>query len=134
MPATSRTARQVARKRKTPRRKKASPARRGLTPAETGEAIPESARALAADPFGNLVTSVREGDLGGAPVVAAHAGGRAARWVRTFGEGSAGELLALIGSGGRVEIAVREGSAAAALGAVRGLPVRLVLGRAGTAC
>ena len=37
-------------------------------------------------------------------------------------------------SGGRVEIAVREGSAAAALGAVRGLPVRLVLGRAGGAC
>ena len=89
---------------------------------------------LAADPFGNLVTSVREADLGGAPVVSAQAGGRAARWVRTFGEGTPGELLAMIGSGGRVEVAVREGSAAAALGAVRGVPVRLVLGRAGTAC
>jgi len=88
---------------------------------------------LAADPFGNLVTSIREDDLAGAAVLEADVGGRAARWVRTFGEGARGELLAMVGSGGRVEIAVREGSAAAALGG-RGLPVRLVLGPAGSAC
>ena len=39
-----------------------------------------------------------------------------------------GELLALVGSCGRVEVAVREGSAAATLGAARGFPVRLRLG------
>lgn len=89
---------------------------------------------LAADPFGNLVTSIREGDLGGVTVDEAHAAGRRARWVRTFGEGGRGELLAMVGSGGRVEIAVREGSAAAVLGQVRGAPVRLVLGRARGAC
>lgn len=89
---------------------------------------------LAADPFGNLVTSIREADLGGAAVAEASAAGRRARWVRTFGEGSRGELLAMIGSGGRVELAVREGSAAALLGAARGLTVRLVLGRPGSAC
>ncbi len=89
---------------------------------------------LAADPFGNLVTSIRAADLGGAPVAGAEVGGRRARWVRTFGEGAEGELLAMIGSGGRVEIAVRERSAAAQLRRVRGVPVRLVLGRAGSAC
>jgi S-adenosylmethionine hydrolase len=90
--------------------------------------------ALAADPFGNLVTSIREGDLAGAEVARVIAGGRAARWVRTFGEGEPGELLAMVGSGGRVEVAVREGSAAAVLGGTRGIPVRLVLGRAPSAC
>ncbi len=89
---------------------------------------------LAADPFGNLVTSIREEDLGGMPVDEVHAAGRRARWVRTFAEGSHGELLAMIGSGGRVELAVREGSAAAVLGQVRGAPVRVVLGRARGAC
>lgn len=86
--------------------------------------------ALAADPFGNVVTSIREADLGGAVVIEAHAGRRQVRWVRTYGEGGPGELLALLGSGGRVEIAVREGSAAEVLGEVRGAPIRLVLGGA----
>jgi S-adenosylmethionine hydrolase len=90
---------------------------------------------LAADPFGNLVTSIREGDLGGAEVGRAEVDGRAARFVRTFGDGRPGELLAMVGSGGRVEIAVREGSAAAVLGRVRGVAVSLLLvGPAGGAC
>jgi S-adenosylmethionine hydrolase len=89
---------------------------------------------LGADRFGNLVTSVRAADLGESSVEAVIAGGLPARWVRTFGEGRPGELLAMVGSGGRVEIAVREGSAAGRLGAVRGLPVRLVLGRPDRAC
>lgn len=83
---------------------------------------------LAADPFGNLLTSIRAVDLGGAPVRAAEVGGAGARWVTTFGEGGPGELVALVGSGGRVEVAVREGSAAARLGRARGLSVRVVLG------
>ncbi len=89
---------------------------------------------LAADPFGNLVTSIRALDLGGAGVTQAQAGGRIVRFVRTFGEGAEGELLAMVGSGGRIELAVREGSAAALFGRARGVPVRLVLGRAGCAC
>ncbi len=90
--------------------------------------------ALAADPFGNLVTSIRASDIAGAEVTRATAGGLPARWVRTFGEGDPGEILAMIGSGGRVEVAVREGSAAVTLGGTRGIPVRLVLGRARGAC
>lgn len=83
---------------------------------------------LAADRFGNLVTSVRAADLGGGEVSSASAGGAAVRWVRTFGDGAPGELVALLGSGGRVELAVREGSAAERLGGTRGVPVGLVLG------
>ncbi len=90
--------------------------------------------ALAADPFGNLVTSIRAADIGGGEVTRATAGGSPARWVRTFGEGAPGELLAMIGSGGRVEVAVREGSAAVTLGGTRGIPIRLVLGHARGAC
>jgi S-adenosylmethionine hydrolase len=81
-------------------------------------------RVLAVDPFGNLITSIRAADLAG-PVSGAWVGDRPARWVRTFGEGAPGELLALLGSAGRVEIAVREGSAAGLLSAARGWPVRL---------
>jgi S-adenosyl-L-methionine hydrolase (adenosine-forming) len=85
---------------------------------------------LAADPFGNVVTSIRAGDLAGTVVREVEVSGRKARFVRTYGEAERGELLALVGSGGRVEIAVREGSAARLLGAGAGLAVRLVLARA----
>jgi S-adenosylmethionine hydrolase len=90
---------------------------------------------LTADPFGNVVTSIRASDLpAGARVERVEVGGREARWVRTFGEGGPGELLALVGSGGRVELAVREDSAAALLGRTRGAPVRLVVGTPEDAC
>jgi S-adenosylmethionine hydrolase len=84
---------------------------------------------VAADPFGNLLTSIRGADLGGLAVASVEAGGRPARWVRTYGEGDKGELLAMVGSSGRVEVAVREESAAIRLGGSRGIAVRLVLGR-----
>jgi len=80
---------------------------------------------LAADPFGNLVTSVRRADLGAASVAGVTVAGRPARLVAAFGEGEPGELLALWGSGGRLEIALREGSAAKALASWRGAPVRV---------
>jgi S-adenosylmethionine hydrolase len=82
---------------------------------------------LAADPFGNVVTSVRGSDLAGAAVMEVDVSGRKARFVRTYGEGERGELLALVGSGGRLELAVREGSAARLLGAGTGMAVRLLL-------
>lgn len=81
---------------------------------------------LAADPFGNVVTSIRRDDVAGADLVAVTVAGRPARVVRTFGDGRPGELLALWGSGGRLEIAVREGSAAALPG-MESAPVRLEL-------
>jgi len=45
---------------------------------------------------------------------------------RTFEDVERGALVAYVGSGGTVEIAVREGSAAALLGAGRGAPIELV--------
>jgi len=71
MPATSRTARQVARKRKSPRRRKATPAQRGLSPSATGENIPEAARALAAEveADGGHVLAVYREPLGGHAVL-----------------------------------------------------------------
>jgi S-adenosylmethionine hydrolase len=77
-----------------------------------------------ADSFGNLLTSIREAEIEGEPG-AVEVAGRPARWVRTFGEGLPGELLALVGSWGRVELAVREGSAARHLGTWRGAAVTL---------
>jgi len=50
-------------------------------------------------------------------------GGREVRLVGTYAELSVGRPGALVGSGGRLEIAVREGSAAAVLRARRGTPV-----------
>ena len=86
---------------------------------------------MAADPFGNVITSLRGADLAGAAVMEVDVAGRRARFVRTFGEGERGELLALVGSGGRLEIAVREGSAARLLGGGPGLTVRITVGRSG---
>ncbi len=83
---------------------------------------------LAADPFGNVVTSVARRHLGGEPRVAeVRVEGRAVRFVRTYGEGEPGEILALLGSAGRLEIAVREGNAARTLGVGRGARVEVRL-------
>jgi S-adenosylmethionine hydrolase len=105
---------------------------------------------LVADAFGNVVTSITERDLAPLPsplpvsdrpsspqgegarerrgVPSVEVAGTPARFVVTYGEGRPGELLALIGSSARLELAVREGSAAARLGAFRGAPVRVSLG------
>jgi len=83
---------------------------------------------LLPDPFGNVLTSIRSGDLAGQRPLAVSVGGRPVRFVATFGEGRPGEVVALLGSGGRVEIAVREASAAQMLGCRRGDPVMVKLG------
>jgi S-adenosylmethionine hydrolase len=72
------------------------------------------------DRFGNAVTNLiapRGGTL--------HAAGLDLPIRRTYAEGSAGEPLALVGSLGLVEVAVRDGSAARELGLTRGAPVTL---------
>lgn len=79
---------------------------------------------LHVDRFGNLVTSIRAETLeeaGGG--VRIRLGGRPLRLVGTYGELEAGQAGALVGSSGRLEIAVREGSAAVRFKARRGTPV-----------
>ncbi|MCS7179403.1 MAG: SAM-dependent chlorinase/fluorinase [Anaerolineae bacterium] len=102
---------------------------------------------LYADRFGNLVTSIgrlfRERDRltlfpafrPSGPTPARVFPASAARVIlagrevhgirRTYGEVAVGELLALIGSSGFLEIALRQGSAATTLGVVPGVPIVL---------
>jgi S-adenosylmethionine hydrolase len=72
------------------------------------------------DRFGNAVTNL----------VAAHAtevrvGDRVVPLGRTYADGAAGEPVALVGSSGLIEIAIRDGSAAVKLGLSRGAVVRV---------
>ncbi len=76
------------------------------------------------DRFGNLITSIRADrvDTLGSDVLV-EVVDRRLPLVGTYGDLAGGEVGALIGSGGRLEIAVREGRADALLGATRGTPV-----------
>jgi len=71
------------------------------------------AKVVAVDRFGNLVTNVSRtalGDLGGEPILELPDGTDLT--VReTYGDVAVGDLLALIGSSGALEVAVRDGSA-----------------------
>jgi len=79
---------------------------------------------LHVDRFGNLVTSIRAETVEAVGRgVRIRLGGRALPLVQTYGDLEAGQAGALVGSGGRLEIAVREGSAAARFKARRGTPV-----------
>lgn len=80
------------------------------------------------DGFGNLVTNLRCADLAGVgaePTVEV-AGMRMVGLNTTYAERTAGECLALFGSGGRLEIAVARGDAAKILGVGVGAGVRVL--------
>jgi S-adenosylmethionine hydrolase len=112
----------------------------GLDPARLGPAVSDpvrlawpEVRAVAGavagavvhtDRFGNLITSIHARwveplDAG----VVIRVGGREVPLAGTYADLPTGRPGALVGSGGRLEIAVREGSAAAVLRAQRGTPV-----------
>lgn len=81
-----------------------------------------------ADPFGNLITNIPASLLPARRKRVMVRAGRktaAATVARTYGEGTANRLLILAGSDGFVEIALREASAARALGAGPGSAVRI---------
>jgi len=78
---------------------------------------------LHVDRFGNLVTSIRVEAFEGFGAINVRLGGRALPFVGTYGDLTTGQAGALVGGSGRLEIAVREGSAAARLRARRGAPV-----------
>lgn len=76
------------------------------------------------DRFGNLITSVRAEALAAlGQHLAVGVKGRVLALVGTYGDLAQGRPGALVGSGGRLEIAVREGQAARALSAGRGTRV-----------
>ena len=78
------------------------------------------------DRFGNAITNIPASMLPEAGEARVHAAGRDVALLRTYADAEAGEALALMGSSGYVEVAVREGSAAEALGLGRGDAVRVV--------
>lgn len=83
------------------------------------------AQVLLVDRFGNLITSARREQLGDARW-SFERGGRRAELARTYAEVEPGELVCVVDSHDRLEIAVRDGDAASELGLVRGAEVRLV--------
>ena len=86
------------------------------------------------DAFGNLITSitgalVENGSRRGAGDLEIELEGGEGRFhpvmARTFSDVEPNRLVAYIGSGGQLEIALRNGSAARLTGAARGSPVRM---------
>ena len=97
---------------------------RGLPPHLAGPATCVTVPARAAtgavvhvDAYGNLITDLAPGPA------QVRAAGRVLAVRRTYEDVAPGELVAYVGSAGTIEIAVREGSAAAALGLARGAGV-----------
>ena len=84
---------------------------------------------LDVDRFGNLLTSIEAGRLEALPgtgavrveVAGHHVGGL----VEAYADGPTDSGAVIVGSTGRIEIFVREGSAAERLGVGRGAPVRI---------
>lgn len=80
------------------------------------------------DRFGNLTTNLTEADvaeLAGSGAVEVLLSQRTLPLVRTYADVPEGEACALVGSAGRIEIAVNRASAAERLGAGRGASVRV---------
>lgn len=88
---------------------------------------------LHVDTFGNLTTNFTGADLdrilavvdGDPTDIVVVVEGMVIPMVRAYAEVAEGEALALLGSSGRLEVAVNCGSAASILGARRGAPVRV---------
>lgn len=100
------------------------PLRRPLVLPSRGPAV-LAGSVVAVDHFGNLITDLpakwlEEG------FVRVEAGGRTLRIVATYSEAAVGECVALASSFETLEIAVRNGNAAQALGLARGDMVRVV--------
>jgi S-adenosylmethionine hydrolase len=80
------------------------------------------------DTFGNLITNIKDEHLAAKPQagwVAEIAGHRVEGFVRTYGDRPTGTLVALLGSGGWVEVAVVNGDAGRLLSAGPGTTVWL---------
>jgi len=76
---------------------------------------------LHVDHFGNIITDIRAETLEGMYDARVEIAGRSINGISaTYAVADVGDLVALIGSEGHLEIAVRDGNAGAALGAVAG--------------
>ena len=84
---------------------------------------------IGSDRFGNLITSITADDMGelaGSGVLVVEVAGREIGSVATsYAAGAAGVPAAIMGSGGRLELFVRNASAHGTLGVGRGAPVKV---------
>ena len=98
-----------------------------LIPGIVSEADGFVGNVVTIDHFGNLITSLRASEVLAASDAAfrLQIAGQTLRSVRTFAGAAPGELVALVGSFDTVEVAVRDGSAAARLTPVPGASVKL---------
>jgi S-adenosylmethionine hydrolase len=119
---------------------------RGVEPAEFGPQLPEwvelptrsavrykdtwEGEVQFVDDFGNLITNIPADRIDRLPlrIGLGHSEPHLLRWVRTYSDAAAGELVALFSSDGYFELAVVNGSAADRLGAVAGTVVRVTGG------
>jgi S-adenosylmethionine hydrolase len=82
------------------------------------------------DTFGNLVTNLTPEDVpqllaGGKSFKISVGGKEVSKFHQAYGQGEQGEVFALLGSSGFLEISMNRGNAARTLGAQRGSPVTL---------
>lgn len=91
------------------------------TPLDAGSAAP---RIVHVDGFGNLISNVPVAALDG--IGGVRVAGRVLPLYRTYAEAAPGELIALVGSSGLLELAQNRGHAANVLGVGRGEPIELV--------
>ncbi len=85
-------------------------------------------RIEAIDTFGNLITNIDRSQLAGrddSSLTISVAGQTISSVDRCYADRPSGVILALVGSSGRLEIAVSGGNAAACLNAVKGMEVRV---------
>jgi S-adenosylmethionine hydrolase len=102
-----------------------------IVPSLSGPVLPvavESAsgvigQVVTVDRFGNAITNLELPSAGGRYEVRVL--GRSLRIVETYADVAVGEACALLGAFGTLELAVREGYAATAIGVVPGTPVEL---------
>jgi len=86
---------------------------------------------LHVDTFGNLVSNIDEGKLfrfiRGRPFVI-QAGRKCIPYLKNgYSDGKKGELIAVLGSGGFLEISIREGNAQKVLKVKRGNPIQIII-------
>ena len=80
---------------------------------------------IAHDRFGNAIAKIRADHVGPEPLGKVRVGSTIVPWVTTYADVAEGEPCALIGSSGRIEIAVNTGRAADVLGAIAGTSIHI---------
>jgi S-adenosylmethionine hydrolase len=105
---------------------------RGIPPSRIGKGIddylqpkPSSGTVLKVDRFGNIITSFPAADFPHEQFTLLVGKGKVTRFAANYAQFGRGELFAIAGSSGYIEISVEKGSAAKLLGVAPGAPVRL---------